>query len=128
MKEQPRGTKTRFIVEYGPHKPVDEIIAAGKRAGITLMAANVYQVRGRKGAGMPVPPAEVTTPKVVPVIAGKTTVVAGQGKTNVFARRSERDERDLEDEFTDLVLEMGLVRSTERIEHIRSLADQLVGR
>lgn len=121
MKEQPRGTKTRFVEQYGAHKPVDEVIAAAKRAGIVLTPSNVYQVRVRKPVAIPTPPATVTA-------ATRGPRVLGQSNTNVFDEHRPTPGRATEGEFVDLALELGLVRATELLAQTRSLVDNIIGR
>ena len=134
MKEQLRGTKTRFVMEYRAHKPVDEVIAAGKRAGITLNPSNVYQVRVRARRALS-DPARIGPDDAMPTTSPPAvTLGTGVGKTATAIVRPPRAARiEVRDagsdrEFDDLCIELGLVRSTELLAQTRAYVADMIGR
>lgn len=98
----PRGEKTRFVLEHGPKEPVEAIIAAARKAGLRITPQHVYQVRSR----LRIEPASVGAMRP--------------------AKRPERAVRSAEQQFQDIALAIGLVRSVELIHQTRSLARGII--
>lgn len=97
-----RGEKTRFVIDFGAEKPIDEIIDAARDVGLELSSQHVYQVRSRL-----------------------RTDPASVGTLKRSARRSEA-ERSAEQRFQDIALTIGFRKAAELLEQTRELVRGIV--
>ena len=105
-----RGAKARFVRAQPATMKANDVVAAAKKAGLTLTASYVYEVRsGAKKAGKGA--------KKAPVPKGSTRT--GGEKPSASSSGSER-------EFRKLVVALGVERASELLADVKRRLEQVI--
>ena len=118
-------SKSDFIRGFNPSASAAEVVAAGQKAGVTMSAAYVYNVRNaaRKKAGQP--PMRPGRPKGSGRSKGAVVSTARKrSSARVVARAASGSA--LEANFRRMALELGLARASQLVKELEAGVDALI--